>query len=53
VPWIEGDQVRVVGGKMDGAVVPSMKIKNGTVVLSVSEEMAKSDHFAWVFKIAY
>jgi len=54
VPWVEGDKVTVVGGKMHGAVVPSHKASSGSgLVLSVSEEIAAADQYAWVFKIAY
>lgn len=53
IPWVEGDQVTVVGGAMHGAVVPSHKSRNGSVVLSVSKEVAAADQYAWVFKIPY
>ncbi|GFF61167.1 hypothetical protein IFM51744_10604 [Aspergillus udagawae] len=53
IPWVEGDQVTVVGGKKHGDVVPSRKTANGTVILSVSEEVVNADDYAWVFKITY
>ncbi|KAJ5912287.1 hypothetical protein N7504_001170 [Penicillium tannophilum] len=53
IPWVEGDQVTVVGGKMHGTVLPSHKSRNGSVVLSVSKEVAAADQYAWVFKIPY
>ncbi|OJJ34742.1 hypothetical protein ASPWEDRAFT_109536 [Aspergillus wentii DTO 134E9] len=53
VPWAEGDQVTVVGGKMQGAVVPSQRLDNGSMMLNVSEDVASSDQYAWVFKISY
>jgi alpha-L-fucosidase len=53
VPYVYGDKVTVVGGKMHGTVVPSRKSSNGSLTLSVSEDVAAADHFAWVFKIAY
>ncbi|KAJ5535615.1 hypothetical protein N7513_008801 [Penicillium frequentans] len=53
IPWVEGDQVTVVGGKMHGAVLPSHKSRNGSIVLSVSKEIAAADQYAWVFKIPY
>ncbi|KAF1965624.1 glycoside hydrolase [Bimuria novae-zelandiae CBS 107.79] len=53
VPWIEGDEVRVVGGSKAGAVVPSRKGDGGGVVMDVSEEIAAADQYAWVFKIEY
>ncbi|KAJ5642465.1 hypothetical protein N7490_006465 [Penicillium lividum] len=53
IPWVQGDQVTVVGGNMHGAVVPSHKARNGSFVLSVSKELAAADQYAWVFKIPY
>ncbi|KAK9847652.1 Tissue alpha-L-fucosidase [Penicillium brevicompactum] len=53
VPWIEGDEVRVVGGNMNGTVVPSRMTENGTMILSVNKQVANADLFAWVFKITY
>ncbi|CAG8941715.1 unnamed protein product [Penicillium salamii] len=53
IPWMEKDQVRVVGGKMNGAVVPSQMTENGTVILSLGDEIVQADRFAWVFKITY
>ncbi|KAF7158174.1 hypothetical protein CNMCM5623_002840 [Aspergillus felis] len=53
IPWVEGDQVTVVGGKKHGDVVPSHKAANGSVILSVDEEVVNADDYAWVFKITY
>ncbi|KAJ5948367.1 hypothetical protein N7466_001382 [Penicillium verhagenii] len=53
VPWVEGDQVTVVGGNMHGTVVPSHKSSDGSLVISVSKEVAAADQYAWVFKIPY
>ncbi|KAJ5614841.1 hypothetical protein N7528_008495 [Penicillium herquei] len=54
IPWIEGDKVTVVGGKMHGAVVPSYRSYTGSeVILSVSEDVAAADEYAWIFKISY
>ncbi|KAK7192381.1 hypothetical protein DPSP01_004966 [Paraphaeosphaeria sporulosa] len=53
VPWVDGDEVTVVGGAKAGTVVPSQKSGNGSVVLEVSDEVAAADEYAWVFKIAY
>jgi alpha-L-fucosidase len=52
VPWVEADDVRVVGGKMDGRVVRSEKHGDG-VRLNVSREVWEADEFCWVFKITY
>lgn len=53
IPWVAGDKVSVVGGKMHGAIVPSRKSSNGSLILSVNKEIAAADQFAWVFKIPY
>ena len=53
VPWVEGDRVTVVGGRMHGSVVSSRRMNDGSLVLQVSEEVADADHYAWVFKIEY
>lgn len=53
IPWVQGDEVTIVGGKMAGHVVPSKKLENGNVVLQVNEEVAEADQYAWVFKISY
>jgi alpha-L-fucosidase len=52
VPWVEGDEVKVVGGNMSGVVVPSERYGEG-VRLNLSREVRKSDRYAWVFKIEY
>jgi alpha-L-fucosidase len=52
VPWIEGDDVKVVGGSKAGTVVPSGR-QNGSVVIDVGEEVADADEYTWVFKIEY
>lgn len=52
VPWIEGDEVKVVGGSKEGTVVPS-RGQNGSVVIDVNEEVADADEYTWVFKIEY
>jgi len=53
IPWVSGDKVTVLGGKMNGTIVPSRKSANGSVTLSLSEDIVRSDRFAWVFKIAF
>jgi alpha-L-fucosidase len=53
IPWTEGDQITVVGGKLHGAVIPSQRLRNGSLVLSVSKEVAAADQYAWTFKIPY
>ncbi|KAJ4294980.1 hypothetical protein N0V90_006988 [Kalmusia sp. IMI 367209] len=51
VPWVEGDEVKVVGGGYSGTVVPSRIDDNGSVVLEVSEAIVEADEYTWVFKI--
>jgi alpha-L-fucosidase len=56
IPWLEGDQVTVVGGRMNGTVVPSNTIILGNqtaVQFHISEEVRTADQWTWVFKIAY
>lgn len=53
IPWVNGDNVTVVGGRMHGAVVPSRKTSDGSVVLSISKDVVAADQYAWVFKISY
>ncbi|KUJ24113.1 glycoside hydrolase [Mollisia scopiformis] len=53
VPWVEGDEVVVVGGNSSGVVVPSSKAANGSLVLDLSESVRGGETYAWVFKIGY
>lgn len=53
IPWVSGDQVRVVGGHKSGEVVPTKKLSDGSVELKISPEVANADQYAWVFKIEY
>jgi alpha-L-fucosidase len=56
IPWLEGDQVTVVGGRMNGTVVPSNTIILGNqtaVQFHISEEVRTADQWTWVFKITY
>ncbi|KXT14807.1 hypothetical protein AC579_9663 [Pseudocercospora musae] len=53
VPYVDGDEVTVVGGTMAGTVVPSQLLSNGSLQLTVSEEIKNADMYAWVFKISF
>jgi alpha-L-fucosidase len=53
IPWVFGDNVTVVGGNRSGEVVPSQKLKDGSVQLDISQAVAAADQFSWVFKIKY
>jgi alpha-L-fucosidase len=45
VPWVEDDEVRVVGGNMSGNVVPS-RANGAGVVLNISTEVQRADKWA-------
>jgi alpha-L-fucosidase len=53
IPWVPGDKVTVVGGNRSGEVVPSRKLKDGSVELNISLAVAAADQYSWVFKIQY
>ena len=56
IPWIEGDQVTVVGGDLSGTVIPSRSFQreNQTIYqFDISDEVRNADRWAWVFKIDY
>jgi alpha-L-fucosidase len=52
VPWVDGDEVRVVGGNMSGTVVPSERFGEG-VRLDIPGKVRAADRYAWVFKVGY
>ncbi|CAA9966822.1 tissue alpha-l-fucosidase [Pyrenophora teres f. maculata] len=52
VPYRQGDNVTVVGGRQAGAVVPSILV-DGVLRLDVGYEVREGDEFVWVFKIAF
>lgn len=53
IPYIEGDDVRVVGGNRSGSVVPSQLLPNGSLELTISEDLVRADRHAWVFAIDF
>lgn len=53
VPYVEGDEVTVVGGNMSGTVVPSELSDDGKLTLTISEDVRDADEYAWVFKIDF
>lgn len=53
VPYLSGDQVTVVGGNLSGTVVPSELLANGSLRLSISDEVKAADQYTWVFKVAF
>lgn len=52
VPYLEGDEVTVVGGNLSGTVIPS-KLSNGRLILTISDDVKDADEYAWMFKISY
>lgn len=53
VPYVSGDQVTVVGGKMANTVVPSKLNTNGQLELAISQDVAAADQYSWIFKIPF
>jgi len=53
VPYVPGDRVTVVGGNMSGTVVPSTLLANGSLQLTISEEVRDADRYIWVFEIPF
>lgn len=53
IPWIEGDQVTVVGGQMAGQPVGVGSLGENRIRLDITEGMWQADKWAWVFKITY
>lgn len=53
VPYVPGDAVTVVGGNMSGVVVPSQLLGNGSLQLTISEDVRGADQYSWVFKISF
>jgi alpha-L-fucosidase len=53
VPYVDGDEVQVLGGNMSGTVIPSKLLANGSLELSITEAVRTADQFSWVFKIPF
>ncbi|KAM3071361.1 hypothetical protein ACMFMF_007833 [Clarireedia jacksonii] len=53
IPYIQGDQITVLGGNMTGTVVASQKADNGSLVITVPDDVKNADEYTWVFKIPY
>jgi alpha-L-fucosidase len=53
VPWTEGDNVTVIGGKLAGGVVKSWKNSTGRLSLEFEREVLDADRWVWVLKINY
>lgn len=52
VPYRQGDNVTVVGGRQAGAIVPSTLV-SGVLRLDIRNEVQEGDEYVWVFKIAF
>jgi len=53
VPYLQGDCVTIVGGKLHGHTVPSKVDHDGKLALEISQGVVSADKFVWTFKIAY
>lgn len=53
VPYVDGDDVRVVGGNRSSTVVPSRLLGNGSLELRIGEDIRNADQYAWVFKVDF
>lgn len=53
VPFMKGDRVVVVGGKMHGEAVTASLNDEGMLVLSPSQEVIDGDDYVWTFKFMF
>lgn len=53
IPFVSGDMVTIVGGRMNGTVVPAVRNSDGTVTLTLTQAMINADKWSWAFKISY
>ncbi|KAK9415983.1 putative Glycoside hydrolase superfamily [Seiridium unicorne] len=56
IPWFDGEEVTVVGGSLDGTVVPSTSTTvagQPALFLNISEAVQEADRWTWVFKVSY
>ncbi|KAK7931825.1 glycoside hydrolase family 29 protein [Apiospora marii] len=53
VPWVEGDQVTIVGGQMAGQPIGVESVGENGIRLNITTEMLEADKWAWVFKLTY
>lgn len=53
VPFLKGDNITVIGGSKKGTIVPATLNSNGTVTLSLSNEIIAADNYVWTFKITF
>ncbi|KIM96697.1 glycoside hydrolase family 29 protein [Oidiodendron maius Zn] len=53
VPYLPGDTVTILGGSLNGTVIPVTWNSNETISLSLSDELVASDQYVWTFKLDY
>ncbi|PVH94282.1 glycoside hydrolase family 29 protein [Periconia macrospinosa] len=53
VPYLQSDEVTVVGGSKNGTTVPAALDSAGRMVLNVSNDIATADKHVWTFKFTY
>lgn len=53
VPWLPGDTVTVLGGSANGTVVPTARISNGSLALTLNNNIINGDKYVWTFKLSY
>lgn len=52
VPFVEGDEITVLGGKANGKKV-GHEMKDGVLTLLLDDDVVKGDRYVWTFKIKY
>ncbi|KAH8878752.1 glycoside hydrolase [Thozetella sp. PMI_491] len=53
IPYLSGDSIVVVGGNSTGTEVPVKVNTDGSVNLTLSDEIIAGDKYVWTFKIVY
>lgn len=53
VPYLPGDTVTILGGSLNGTIIPVTWNSNKTITLLLSDELIASDQYAWTFKLDY
>lgn len=53
IPYLAGDVITVLGGNLNGAVVPVTLNSDGTVTLAISSAIIAADKYVWTFKLTY
>ncbi|EOA81137.1 glycoside hydrolase family 29 protein [Exserohilum turcica Et28A] len=53
IPFLSGDEIRILGGAMNNTYVPAILNTDGTVRLDVPANVAHADRWVWTFKVIY